>query len=78
VTGRHSVIDSPEPVSRVSPPTAIITTTSANSTISQTRIAPRAPPRPRSIMPPCGAAGRPRHFLERWAFAMAMLHAPAS
>ena len=42
---------SPLSVSRVAPPTRIITKTSANSTISQTRIAPRAPPRPASITP---------------------------
>ena len=42
-TNQDAVIDSPDPVSRVRPPTAIITTTSANSAISQTRIAPRAP-----------------------------------
>src|SRR5690606_28758824 len=35
VTGRHSVIERPEPVSRVSPPTTIIATTSAKSTPSQ-------------------------------------------
>ena len=31
VTGRHSVIESPEPVSRVAPPTATIATTSTAS-----------------------------------------------
>ena len=50
------MIDSPLSVSRVSPPTAIITQTSANSTISQTRIAPRAPERGLSITPGVAAA----------------------
>ena len=54
VMGRHSVMLSPLSVNRVSPPTAIIATTSANSTASQTRIAPRAPRRLRSIPPGVG------------------------
>src|SRR5688572_5789929 len=37
VTGFHSVIDSPDPVNRVAPPTATIATTSAASTKTQTR-----------------------------------------
>ena len=56
-SGAHSVIESPESVSRVSPPTTIITATSAKRSISQTRTAPRAPRRPASIMPPWGADG---------------------
>ena len=43
VTGFHSVIDRPEPVSRVAPPSAIMAATMTNRTTSQTRIAPRAP-----------------------------------
>ena len=53
VSGRHSVIDKPESVRRVMPPTAIITKTSAKRIISQMRIAPRAVPRPLSMMPVC-------------------------
>ena len=56
VTGRHSVIDSPESVSRVAPPTPIIATTSANRTISQIRIACRAPLGRASIRFPFGVA----------------------
>ena len=58
VTGFHSVIDSPDPVSRVAPPSAIIATTMTNRTTSHARIAPRAmfgPPRaPASIRLPAG------------------------
>ena len=51
VRGRHSVMDNPLSVKRVRPPTAIITTTSVNNIYSHTRIAPRAPPLPRSMTP---------------------------
>ena len=57
VTGFHSVMLSPLSVSRVRPPTAIIRTTSVNSTISQTRMPRRAPRFPASIMPPRGISG---------------------
>ena len=56
ITRFHSVIERPLSVSRVRPPTMIITTTSAKSTISQVRIGLRAPPAPPlSIMPVCTA-----------------------
>ncbi|MCB1511238.1 MAG: hypothetical protein KDJ36_10075 [Hyphomicrobiaceae bacterium] len=42
--GCHSVIDSPESVKRVAPPTAIMATTSKAITASQTRIRPTALP----------------------------------
>ena len=48
---RHSTIERPLSVSRVMPPTRIIAKTSAKSTISQTRTAPRDPRRARSITP---------------------------
>ena len=54
VTGFHSVMDSPEPVSRVAPPSAIIATTMTNSSISQTRTQPRPVLCPASIIPPAG------------------------
>jgi hypothetical protein len=57
VTGRQSVIDRPEPVSRVSPPTAIIATTSANSTISQTADRAARAGRRRSMRARAGGAG---------------------
>ena len=37
VTGRHSTIESPEPVSRVPPPTAAVRNTSAATASSQAR-----------------------------------------
>ena len=52
------MIDRPLSVSRVSPPTAIIRTTSAKSTISHSRTAFRAPRRAPSINPPLGACRR--------------------
>ncbi len=48
----HSVIESPESVSRVSPPITTITVISAKSAMSQPRTNRRAPPRdPASIIP---------------------------
>ena len=41
VTGRHSVIDRPEPVSRVAPPSATMASTSTASAISHARTAGR-------------------------------------
>ena len=52
MTGRHSVIDRPESVNRVSPPTNTIAVTIMNMTINQTRIAARDPRPAPSIMPP--------------------------
>ena len=58
VTGFHSVIDRPESVSRVSPPTSTIAATIAAMTSSHAAIMRRDRRRRASAAPGAGAAGR--------------------